>query len=227
MRNLTTRASNFLKSLIRDTDAVIDRTELENFFINQNIPLFEPVIEFGVRYSGFTLRTKTNKKDAFKALLVSTQDLKTIKQYDFEKEGEQYLFFCGNHETAQFYFYIDQFGQFCSDGYTGANVLSSSFEIEVEQYAFRNELDGWKEHPYYYELCDNTELEKTLGTNFGIVHECSDNYNGWFLSEDIIVQRGIWLHEPSTYLHFWGKKDETLQKFVNHLKTSKIIQTSS
>ena len=222
MRKLTPRASNYLQNMQRDTDAVTDKEVLEQFFSSQNLPLFEPVIDFGVRYSGFTLRTKTKKRDAFSALLVSSQDVKSNRQYDFEKEGETFLFYCGNHETAPFYFYINQLGQFCSDGNTGANVLSSSFEIEVEQYAYKSELLDWIESPYY-ELGETAELERTLKSEFEIISECSDDYNGWFVSDKVIIQKGIWLHEPCHYLQFFGKTNAALDKITNHLENAAVI----
>jgi hypothetical protein len=225
MRNLTTRATNYLKTLLRDPDAVTDRTDLENFFIGQDIPLFEPVIDFGVRYSGFTLQTKAKKRDAFSALLVSSQDIAANKPYDFEREGESYLFYCGNHETAQFYFYINQLGQFCSDGYKGANVLSSSFELEVEQYAYRNELSDWLESPFY-ELGQTIKLEKTLKAEFEILAECSDEYNSWFASDNIVIQKGVWLHEPSYYLHFFGKTNDAINNIVSHFQNAGIIRVT-
>jgi hypothetical protein len=223
MRNLTTRASNYLKTLPRDPDAVTDRTELEDFFIGQNIPLFEPVVDFGVRYSGFTLQTKAKKRDAFSASLVSSQNLKKNQPYEFEREGENYLFFCGNHETAQFYFYIDQLGQFCSGSHTEANVLSSSFEIEVEQYAYRNEISEWIESPFYAPE-QTIDLDKILSAEFEIVPECSDGYNSWFVSDTIVIQRGVWLHGPSYYLHFFGKTNNAIDTIVNHFQNAGIIR---
>ena len=225
MRKLTPRASNYLQSLQRDKDAVTDKEVLEQFFSSQNLPLFEPVIDFGVSYSGFTLRTKRKKRDAFSALLVSSRDVKTNGQYDFEKEGETFLFYCGNHETAQFYFYINQLGHFCSDGYTGVNVISSSFELEVEQYAYKSELLDWIESPYY-DLGETAELERTLNSEFEKVAECSDDYNAWFVSDKIIIQKGIWLQEPSYYLHLFSKSNAALDKITNHLENAAVIKAT-
>ena len=223
MRNLTSRALNYLKSLQRDPAAVTDKLEIEHYFLSQNIPIFESVIDFGVRYSGVTLQAKNKKKDSFSALLVSSQDIETNRKYDFEKEGENFLFYCGNHETAQFYFYLNQLGQFCSDGYTGANVLSSTFELKVEQYAYRNNLVEWIESPYY-DLGETKELESILKSGFEIIPECSDDYNGWFVGDNIIIQKGVWLHGPTSYLHFFGKTNAALDKIVNHSENAGVIR---
>ncbi|WP_153799351.1 hypothetical protein [Foetidibacter luteolus] len=223
MRQLTERALNYLHGLKRNKDAVTNRNELESFFLNQNIPVFEPVINYGVSFSGFTFRTKLRKGDAFSTFLVLLQDIESGKPFEFEKEQGKFLFYCGDHETAQFWFYIDQDGQFCSDGYSGANVLSSSFEVKVEQYAFKNCLLGWIEHPYYYELKDLDSLLLALTNHFDVINECTDGYNSWFRSDNLIVQIGIWLHEQSYFVHFYGKSGEALAKFIADLEGEKII----
>lgn len=222
MKKLSPRASNYLKNSYRDPNAIIDRTTLVNFFAIQEIPIFEPVIDFGMQYSGFILQTKTKKSDTFSAMLVSTQDIDGNNSFDYERQGENYLFCCGSHDTAQFNFYINQFGQFCSDGYKGGNILSSSFKIEIEQYALRDELSDWKESPYY-ELEQNNDLDIFLNGEFEIIQECSDSYNSWFASDNIIIQKGVWLHEPSSYLHFWGKSNDEIKFFVNNFQSAGII----
>jgi len=227
MRHLSERAINYLQKLDRDKDAIVDRKQIEQYFQQQGVPIFDPVVDFGVSYSGFTFKSKTKKSDSFSSFLVWMDDIKLNRQFNFEKQDNGYLFYCGQHETAQFYFYIDQEGQFCSNGHKGANILSSTFDVEVEQYAYKDGLNGWIEYPYFYNLINTDALQLKLASSFDTILECTDIYNRWFSNDNIIIQKGIWLDNPTSYLHFYGKTNDIVEKIVDELKKNEIIKTAS
>ena len=221
------KAYKYLDKLSRDMDFVIsDKQLIVDYLRSQNIQPFDKIVEFQMDFSGLEL-TKTNKpKSTFKASLFTNADIKENKPIDkIEIDGQLY-FYCGDHATAQFWFVISSSGQICTydNNDKTVNVIFSSFEKFVETYAFEDLLNqnNKYEHPYFYNLIDNSIFE-TLTQNFFQHNTASDDYNKWLSEDNLVIHKGTWYDKPIFSIHVYGSDSKQCETFIKLLKDKQII----
>jgi len=221
------KAYKYLDTLSRDKDFLItDRQLIIDYLKGQNIQPFDKIVQFQMDFSGLQLTITDKSNSTFSATLFSTADIKQNKPIDTMEIDGQLYFYCGDHETAQFWFVIGANGQICThDNNNGTvNVISSSFEKFVETYAFEDLLGQNKkyEHPYYYNLIDNSNFE--LFTKGFFSHDtANDNYNKWLSDDKMVIHKGIWYDRPSFYVHVYGDDSKHCETFIQNLKDNQII----
>jgi hypothetical protein len=217
----------YLDKLSRDSDLVVsDRQIIIDYLKRQNIPLLDKIIEFQLDFSGLEL-TLTNKPNStFKASLFSKADIKENRPIDTIKIDRQLYFYCGDHETAQFYFVISGNGQICTydNNDETVNVIFSSFDKFVETYAFKDLLsqNNKYEHPYFYNLIDNSSFEE-LTQNFFQHNTASDDYNKWLSEDNLVIHKATWYDKQTFSIHVYGKDSNQCETFIQLLKDKKII----
>ena len=153
-------------------------------------------------------------------------DFNENREIEFYYFGETYIVNFGEHDTAQFNFYITSLGELCTLGHRDGdipNIVCSSIETFIEQYALQDELASQTKDPSYYEILNNAELTKLLEQDFTKIGECSDKYSQWYTNGQLTIDRGTWLDRPEFYIHVYGQDRESCNKFVEHLNQYKII----
>ncbi len=158
----STKAYKYFGKLYRDDDYILPyKNELIKYFSEQNVPVFEKVVDFQMEYSGLVLTIFKKPFSSFKAILFSNSDIKTKTSIDFLKINGQYYFYCGDHETAQFWFVLSQSGEICTydNNKETINVIFSSFEKFIETYALEDSL---AKNEIYEDLSYYTATSQTL-----------------------------------------------------------------
>ena len=214
----------YLDSLKRDIEWIADKEEIERYFSNQNIPLFEKVVLFQTDFSGLNLTIANKPAQTFKAQLFSKKQIETNSPSDFIKLNEHYYFHCGEHETAQFHFVIDEKGQICTydNNLETVNIIFSSFEKMLETYALENLLTDRYESPTFYSLVNQGKFY-SFTQDFKEIYTKNDEYNTWLTNHEIIIHKGTWYDKSSSYIHIYGNQKDKCDDFVKLLKAENII----
>jgi c-di-AMP phosphodiesterase-like protein len=223
---LTERATKYFNRLKRNNEFYLDRETTIEYCNQQIFPLSEKLVDIQINFSGYKLTIYNDSGNGFLLRLFSKADVKNnneIEVYHFDKT---YVVDFGQHDTAQFHFYITNLGELCTLGHNDddtPNIVCSSIEKFIEQYALQDQLALQTKNPYYHEILNNEELTKLLEKDFAKIEECSDKYSQWFTNGQLTIDRGTWLDRAEFYLHVYGQKQESCDKFVDNLKQSKII----
>lgn len=156
---LSNQAFEYVGSLNRDTAYIeTGRKKVIEYFQKQGLPVFDKVIDFQVEYSGLTLTIYNKPESSFNTKLYLAKDIETNTPVDFLKIEGRYFFYCGDHETAQFWFVLSQDGEvgIYDNNAETVNLIFSSFEKFIETYAFEDLLSRNEkyEHPPFYGLKD-------------------------------------------------------------------------
>jgi len=217
----------YLEKLSRDKEFVItDKQLVIEYLKSQSIQPYDKVIEFQTDFSGLELTITNKPNSTFHASLFSQADIKQNKPIVTIKIDGKLYFFCGDHTTAQFMFVISSSGQICTydNNSKTVNVISSSFDKFIETYAFQDLLGQNRkyEHPYYYDLIDNTRFE-LYTENFIRHYTANDDYNKWLSDEKLIIRKGTWYDKPSFYIHVYGDDSKQCEIYTKHLKDKLII----
>ena len=217
----------YLDSLSRDKDCIVtDRNEVVNYFDKQNIPPFDKVVEFQMECSGLRLTIYNKEMSTFNARLFSKTDIITNATIDYLQINGQYYFYCGDHETAQFWFVLSQVGELCTynNNDQTVNPIFSSFEKFIETYAFEDLLskDDKYEDPPFYNLVDSTKFESLTKEYFQHI-TANDDYNKWISNDGLIIHKGTWLDRPSFFVHVYGDNKLRCETFIQTIKETKII----
>lgn len=222
--NLSDRALAYLKSLKRDEDWTSSETKTKEYLLRQNInPWFE-FLKFQVEYSGYELTIKGAYGQKFAWYFLSHSQISKNEKLELEKAGDRLICSCGDHETAQITFFITDRGEICTlDYYDLPNILHSSFDKLVEEYALRNEIHNWVFNPYYYEVANLDVLVEYM-SDYDIIEECSDGYSTWWKKNDIIAVKGVWLDRPDFYFHVYGKNITDCDLLIASLKRNQILK---
>lgn len=222
---LSQRAQNYLLGIKRDLKWSTDENETKNYFERQNFTPTEEILKFQTNYSGLELQTKSNIRDNFSAYLFSKNQVINNDPLELEKINGKLIFICGAHQTAPFTFWITENGEICTitDDET-LNILYSSFDKTVEEYALKNDIYNWQENPYYFEVQNQKELTFFMNLDFEIIDECSDSYSTWWKNENLIIANGVWLDRPERYFHIYGKKEWHCNQLVEVLKDMKVLK---
>lgn len=220
---LSDRAKIYLSKIEKDYNWSADKEETRIYLEKQNFEWTEELLIFQSEYSGLELTSK-GRRDKFSAYLFSRSQIIKHEPLEIDKVNNKYIFFCGDHETAQFRFYILDTGEFCTiDNNGNLNIIHSSFDKKVEKYSLKDEIQSWKQNPYYYEVQNQKKLNEYLSSEFELIKECSDDYSSWWSNEDLIVDNGIWLERPEKYFHVYGKEEKNCDGLVENLKSLKIL----
>ncbi len=224
---LSNTASTYLQSLHRnEVWAMSDKQALLDYFQGQGIAPIECIIEAQLAYSGYELRLFQKPLDTFKISIFTKEDLALNAPINFHTFDHPMYLHCGEHATAQVSFYIDPNGRICSDGddEDAAHPLYASFEQMLECYALKDKLlrDGFEEHPPYFKLINLSMFER-LTQDFLPDANAQDAFNRWLYGRDLILQLGQWLHEPTFYLHIYGKDQKQCAAFVEKLQNQQVI----
>lgn len=224
---LSERASKYFDKLERIDEFYVDREKTIDYCRRQNLPLTEILLDVQQKFSGYKLTVRHDSSHGFLLRLFAKYDLNENRKIEFYYFGDFYVVDFGVHDTAPFHFYITSLGELCTLGHHDGdipNIVCSSIETFIEQYALQDELASQTKYPYYFEILDNGELSKILEQYFAEIPECSDEYSQWYTNGQLTIDRGTWLDRPEFYLHVYGQNKESCDKFVEYLKYSKIIK---
>lgn len=221
--NLSVRALKYLHTLKRDFDWVSNEYEIKMYLQYQNIELNNEFLKYQLLFSGYELKINHHPNDSFKALLFSKKQIKNNEKLEFEIFEDRQLIFCGDHKSAPFNFLLTNKGEICTFEDRQLNIIYSSFEKLIEEYALKNEIFDWLSNPYYFEIKDEKNLIKLMNENYKIIESCSDKYSTWWQKEDIIAVKGIWLDKNESYFHVYGKKRKSCEDLIKKLTKELIL----
>ena len=223
--NLSERASKYLNSLTRDVKWSSDEDQTKAYLEGQNISSYDGFLRYQTLYSGYELTIKDDPGHSFSAALFSQEQIRKNENLEIEEARDRFVEVCGSHKTAQFTFFISDRGEICTlDDDDLPNILHSSFDKMLEEYALRNEIYNWDSNPHYFEVKNLEELTIMMNIEFQIIEECSDGYSTWWRNEDLIAVKGIWLDRPESYFHVYGKNRNECDDLIERLKTKGILK---
>ena len=84
----------------------------------------------------------------------------------------------------------------------------------VKGYALRNGIYNWEQNPYYFDIKEYDKMIELLTRNFEPIKECSDQFHSWWIDNDLIVEKGVWLDRPDFYIHVYGKSEKKCNLFI-------------
>ena len=223
---LTQRARLYLNGIRRDKEWSADPEKVAAYFVKQKLQLSSELLKVQLLYSGYELILHGHPGRTFLLNFISKQAVSSNAEIGFYPVDNGYLLEFGEHATAQFTFYITDCGEVCTwEPEVGdePNIVCSSVEKYIEQYALKNELSSQDEHPNYYQVLNLNELNAVLHQEFIEIPECTDAYSYWCFNDFLTVAKGTWLHEPTFYFHVYGKSKSACASFVERLKSASII----
>lgn len=224
---LSERAVRYFNSLERSNKWVCDETSTIEYLKKQNLPLNKILIEIQSNFSGYKLTVKGRHGHYFLLNLFSKGDIKGNKSINIYRFENTYLLDFGEHEYAQVNFYITEFGELCTWGHEDEdkpNIICSSIEKFIEQYALQNELGNQEENEYYYNVVDNKGLTNLLKQDFDKIKECSDKYCQWYTNGQLTIVKGTWFDRSEFYLHVYGETKKNCDAMIDKLKLNKLIE---
>lgn len=223
---LSQRARAYLSTLVRADEWVTNSAMVTEYFTKQDVFLSSNLLKVQLDYSGYKLTIKGDPGHTFLLNFISRKDVSKNNEMVCYPIEQGYLLEFGAHATAQFTFYITNEGKICTWGPEVGdepNIICSSVEKFIEQYALQNELTAQIEYPGYYKISNLEQLENLLYQDFDEIVVCSDIQSYWGTSGALTVVKGTWLHEPKFYLHVYGKNRDTCARFIDKLKLLSII----
>ncbi len=222
---LTDRATKYLKKQKRDWAWHADKVTTTLYLTSCGLPSFEALLDFQSSYSGYYLANETKVSDGFSLKLFSKKHLLMLRGIDCEKIGGHYYFPCGEHKSAQFNFALCDNGNLCIND-EPIQVIKSSIEILIEQYALSDEYEDWFELPYYYHLERADLLESYIQTksHYKLILECSDEFNQWLMSDTCILVKAIWWGDEGFSIHIFGRTEKDARLLAEELHHEGITE---
>ena len=222
---ISERAQKYLQTLKRDSDFVSQEEETKEYLSRQDIETTAEFLKFQMQYSGYELTINNDSGNSFSASLFSKNQIQRHLKLEIETAGDRSIEICGDHKTAQFTFYLTDKGEFCTlDDTNLPNILHSSFDKLIEEYALRNEISDWASTPYYHEIKNIDKLERVMHVDFEVIEECSDEYSTWWKKDNLIAVKGVWLDRPEFYFRIYGKKKSECNDFIEELIDNNILK---
>lgn len=222
--NLTDRAARYLRKQKRNWGWKADSFLTESYLKSQLIPPFESIVAFESNYSGYYLTIKGKPQETFTISLFSKIAILFKQEIKFIQYGDEYYFPCGEHQSAQLNFCISNRGNICIND-EPMQIISSSIEKFIEQYAKKDEINNWFELPYYYDLESPELLEMFLNLNqYQLIPECSDLYNQWYGNDSIIFTKATWWANTGFCIHIYAATEKQANIFAEQLANKNIIR---
>jgi hypothetical protein len=224
---LSQRAKTYLNGLRRADAWMAVSEKVAEYFANQKLLLTYELSKIQTLYSGYNLTIYRDPGHTFLLNFISKKEVSSNAEILFYIVDNKRLIEFGAHATAQFTFYITDLGEICTWGPEVGekpNIICSTVEKYIEQYALKNELATQVEHPGYYQVTDAKQLDELLYREFIKTSECSDDYSYWGSNGFLTVVKGTWLHEPKFYLHVYGRSPEVCIEFIKRLKVAELIK---
>jgi hypothetical protein len=223
--NLSERAVQYIKTLKRDNQYVSNEDETRDYLARQGIAPYQQFVNYQVNYSGYQLTINGDPGHSFSCRLFSKKQIQKNEGLDIIRTGVTLVHECGDHRTAQFNFFLTDRGELCTlDDSNLPNVLNSSFDKLVEEYAFRNEISHWDSNPYYFEVWSPEGLKAFMENRFNIIEECSDSFATWWTNNQIVAVKGVWLDRPEFYFHVYGTARKLCDDLIVELKRENILK---
>ena len=217
------RAKQYFSSLKRYEEYVVDEYLVNTYLQKQTDVSMMEFLRFQIQYSGYELTIKNEPGHTFKAFLLLKQQIEQNQPSEFEWFDDRLVEICGDHASAQFNFFLTHKGEICTlDNNDEINIIHSSFEKMVEEYALRNELSDWVSISYY-DVMDVSKLNRFLKNQLQIISECTDEYSTWWKNDEIAAVKGKWLDRQAFYFHVYGKKQRGCDDFIMNCKTLALI----
>ncbi|MEX6690665.1 hypothetical protein QTN47_24375 [Danxiaibacter flavus] len=222
---MSNKTYKYLDALKRDFAWTSGKEEVEKYLLNQDIPAFEKVVQFQTNFSGLILTIVNKPTQTFKAQLFSKKDISTKSPADFIKLNEHYYFGCGEHETAQYNFVIDEKGQIgvYDNNLETVNIIFSSFEKMLETYSLENLLTNWYENPFFFKLVSQEKFQ-IFTKDFRGLSTKNDDYDAWLRTDELVVHKGTWFDKAAFYIHIYGNEKNKCDDFIKVLKENGVIE---
>ncbi len=178
MNQLSIRANNFLINQERFSSTV-NREEIIESFIANNAPVFEPLIEFQQKYSGYKflaglapIHFGLLQGDGGYPVRSGTAIIDfSLSETDLAK----YQFVCAT-TSYQMEFTLDEYGRYYED----YEIIASTFDKAIEHLSIWDELKKIEgiEILIQDQQVDINNLDRKLGLT--IIPEASDEYTQWY-----------------------------------------------
>jgi len=223
---LSERATRYFNKLKRDEELFLNKETTIDYCKKQNFPLTNTLLKIETNFSGYKLTITNDTGHGFLLRLFGKYDFDENREIEYYHFGDSYVVDFGEHDTAPFHFYVTDKGELCTLGHQEGetpNIVCSSIEKCIEQYALMEELTSQKKDRCYYEVLNSEALNKVLEQLFTKIEECSDKYSQWFTNGQLTVDKGTWLDRPEFYLHVYGQSETSINDFVSNLKNLNLI----
>lgn len=178
MTEISSRAKLFLANHERFSSTTIREEIIESFLAN-NAPVFEPLIEFQQKYSGYKFMAGLEpihfgllQGDGGYPVRTGT----AIVDFEPSETGKsKYQFVCATSEYPMA-FTLDEYGRYYEDN----TIVASSFDKTIEHLAIWGELNKRDEYSVMLQnqRVNIPQLDKKL--DLAIIPEASDLYTQWF-----------------------------------------------
>ncbi len=181
MPELSHRAKRFLENQQR-YPSTVNRKEIIESFLDNEAPIFEPLIKFQEKYSGYKflagvvpIHFGLLQGDGGYPARTGTA---IVEFRSSETRGANYQFVCATSEFPMD-FTLDENGCYYEDN----TIVASCFEKTIEHLAIWNELSEKSEFKTVLQnqKVDIHDLDKRLGLT--IIPEASDAYTLWFTND--------------------------------------------
>jgi hypothetical protein len=223
--SLSERARQYIKTLKRDDQFISSEEETRDYLTSQGIAPFDQFLKYQAAYSGYELTINNDPGNSFSFRLFSKKQIQRNEDVDLIKAGDRLVLNCGDHRTAQFNFFLTDRGELCTlNDDDSPNVLYSSFDLFVEEYALRNQISHWDCNPYYFEVLKPADLTELMGQKFKVIEECSDSLTNWWKDDQVVAVKGVWLDQPKFYFHVYGTQRQLCDELIEYLKKQGILK---
>ncbi len=187
MTELSERAKRFLAGVER-LSSTVDREQIIESFLNNDAPVFEPLIEFQQKYSGYKFLAGLEiihcgilQGDGGYPVRSGT----AIVEFSVSYPGtSNYEFVCATAD-CQPIFTLDEYGRFYENG----EIIASSFDKKMEHLAIWDELEVKEDFRIvlHEQALGIQELDMKL--DLTMIREASDQYTLWFKNDSIYLKQ--------------------------------------
>ena len=223
---LTERASNYLKSLDRDSEWITYEKETREFLNSLRVNYSQQILDVQLKYSGFELKISKNENSITRLNFISKFHIEKNRKIYTERIDDEIIFKFDNGEKPNIYF-ITNNGVICSKDEENPRQIYFTYEkleTKIEQYALLNEY-------YYltayssgnYDVFDFDKLKTEL-SDFNFIPECSDNLNFCCKNDQVIILVSPWLEGKGRYINVYGINNDSWKGIIKRLQGKEIIE---
>lgn len=184
---LSKRAADFLQKSERES-LLMTESEIRQTFNNNNAPIFEPLIDFQLKFGGYIFYAglASIKFSLLKGVGGYPKPSMTaiVEFEESESQPPKYFFDCAI-TLYQMQFFLDEDGIYYED----YKAKASSFSKKIEHLAIWSEIDNRKDFELIFRdrILKTNNVDKELKLN--PLPEASDQYTRWFKNENIYMQQ--------------------------------------